>query len=111
MRAASTTKAESITLRPRQHATPWFRRALLFVGCAILLDSLFGNRGLAEKLRARREYSRATAELKALKDQNAALREETRRLLSDPATIEAVARQELGLARPGEILVVVKDVK
>ena len=40
-----------------------------------------------------------------------ALREDVHRLASDPAAIEAVARQELGLARPGEILVVVKDVK
>ena len=92
-------------------ANPWVRRALLFVGCAILLDALLGDRGLAETLRARREYSRATADLKALKDQNTALRGEMHRLLADPAAIEAVARQELGLIRPGEILVVVKDVQ
>jgi cell division protein FtsB len=84
---------------------------LVFVACAILLDSLFGDRGLAQTLRARREYARANAELKTLKDQNAALRVEMHRLTADPAAIEAVAREELGLVRTGEILVVVKDVR
>ena len=40
--------------------------------------------------------------------QNAGLREQIRRLKSDPATIEAVARQELGLIRPTEVLFLVK---
>jgi cell division protein FtsB len=95
---------------PRR-STPWVRRALVFLACVILLDSLFGDRGLAETMRARREHRRAAAELARLKDQNAALRDETHRLAADPATIEAVARQELGLVRPGEILVVVTDLK
>ena len=38
-------------------------------------------------------------------------RERARLLRSDPATIESVARGELGLMRPGEILVTIKDVK
>jgi len=103
------TDASRLPGRPRPNL--WMRRALVFVGCAILLDSLIGDRGLAETLRARREYARATADLQALKDQNAALRGEMHRLLADPAAIEAFARQELGLIRPGEILVMVKDVQ
>ena len=97
--------------RPRHHVNPWTRRALVFVACAILLDSLIGDRGLAQSIRARREYTRTSADLVRLKDQNAALRDEVRRLTADPAAIEAVAREELGLARPGEILVVVRDLK
>jgi cell division protein FtsB len=46
-----------------------------------------------------------------LKAENAGLREQARRLKEDPATIEGIARADLGLVRPGEILVVVKDVK
>jgi len=70
-----------------------------------------GDRGLAQSIRARREYRRARADLVRLKDRNDALRDEVRRLTADPAAIEAVAREELGLARPGEILVVVRDLK
>ena len=103
--------ADMLRLPTRRRANPWIRRALVFVACAILLDSLVGDRGLAQSIRARRESRRAAAELVRLKDQNAALRDEVRRLTADPVAIEAVARAELGLARPGEILVVLRDVK
>ncbi len=71
--------------RPRHHVNPWTRRALVFVACAILLDSLIGDRGLAQSIRARREYRRARADLVRLKDRNDALRDEVRRLTADPA--------------------------
>jgi cell division protein FtsB len=87
------------------------RRALVLIGCVILLDSLFGDRGLAQTIRARKDHGRAADTLNRLKDENAVLRDEVHRLLADPATIEAVARQELGLIRPGEILVLLKDVE
>ncbi len=106
---SSPSDSGSLRLARRRRATPWVRRALVFVGCIILLDSLFGDRGLAQTVRARRDYKRAVASLNRIKDQNAALRDEVHRLSGDPAAIEAVARQELGLIRPGEILVVLKD--
>lgn len=103
--------SEPVTLSQRGRPNPWTRRVLLFVGLVILLDSLVGDRGLAGTLRARREYARATAELHALRNQNATLRAEMRRLAGDPSAIEAVARQDLGLIRQGEILVILKDVQ
>ena len=46
-----------------------------------------------------------------MKAENARLREEARRLRTDPATIEAVARRELGLLKPGELLFIIKDAR
>ena len=46
--------------------------------------------------------------MQTLRGQNERLRDEVRRLREDPGTIEYVARKDLGLAGPGEILVVVK---
>ena len=40
----------------------------------------------------------------------ARLRDTARRLREDPATIEEVARRELGLIKPGEQLFIVRDV-
>jgi cell division protein FtsB len=97
--------------RRRRSQTHWLRRAVIFVSCALLLDAVFGDRGLAELFRARQDYQRATDALARLKRENAGLREQARRLQQDPATIETVARQDLGLIRPGEILVRVKDLK
>jgi cell division protein FtsB len=102
---------EGLRRAPRQRSSPWLRRALVFAICAILLDALFGDRGLAETRRARAEYADASAALQRLKAENAGLREQIRRLEHDPATMEALARKELGFIRPGEILVVVRDVK
>ena len=62
-------------------------------------------------MQARRDLRLASAKVERLKQENAALRDQARRLREDPATLEAVARRELGLIRPGEILVVVKDLQ
>ncbi len=93
----------------RPQDRPWLRRAIAFIACVLLADALFGDWGLAETLRARRDYGQGAAELAELRLENAALRDEAKRLESDPRTIEAVAREELGLVRPGEVLVVVTD--
>ncbi len=37
-----------------------------------------------------------------MREENQRLRDEARRLREDPGTIEAVARHELGLVKPGE---------
>jgi cell division protein FtsB len=95
---------------PHRRSSPWLRRALVFAICALLLDAFFGDQGVAETRRARAEYAAAAADLQRMKVENAGLREQIRRLEHDPATIEALARRELGFIRPGEILVVVRDV-
>lgn len=95
-------------LPPRRRESPWLRRLLILVTCVLLADALFGDRGLAQTIRAAREYRQAVLELRQIRGENAALREQQRRLREDPRAIEAVAREELGLIRPGEILVIVK---
>ena len=96
---------------PRRQPRRFWSHAVLFTACVILANALFGERGLTETLRARRSYGAARQDLARLKRENASLRDHVRRLRTDPATIESVARSELGLVRPGEILVTIKDVK
>jgi cell division protein FtsB len=95
---------------------PAFRRRvvhllLVFVTLVLVVDALIGDKGLVESRRARRRYEELAASLAALQRDNARLRDEMRRLNEDPATIESVAREELGLIRPGEIVFILKDVK
>jgi len=97
--------------RSRQGDHGWLRGALIFLTCCVLANALFGEAGLAATMRARRTYARTEEELRALRKTNAGLREQVRRLSSDPAEIEEVARTMLGMIRPGEILFVVKDVR
>ena len=101
--------------RPEPPAPPsaWPARLLKYaIGFAVailLLDSLIGSSGLLEALRARHHYAALSADLEQKRRENAELRDEIRRLREDPATIEAIARQELGLVRPDEVLVVIHD--
>jgi cell division protein FtsB len=83
---------------------------LLFVMVVLVADALIGDKGVIETMRARRHYWEVARSLDALRRQNMGLRDQIRRLKEDPAAIEALARKELGLIRPGELLFIVKDV-
>jgi cell division protein FtsB len=98
-------------LRQRREPRRFWSHAAVFAACVLLANGLFGERGLMDRIRARRVSVVAMRDLDRLKRDNAALREHARLLRDDPATIESVAREELGLARPGEILVTINDVK
>jgi cell division protein FtsB len=73
------------------------------------VDSLVGDKGFLETLRARRQYAEVSVALAAKRQENARLRDEIRRLREDPASVEAIAREELGLIRPGELLFIVHE--
>lgn len=75
------------------------------------MDALVGEKGFVETTRARRQYREVSVAIDQLRRENARLREEARRLREDPATIEALARQELGLIRPGELLFIIRDAR
>jgi cell division protein FtsB len=77
----------------------------------LAVDALVGEKGLTENLRARRESRDLSTALERLRVENTSLRDKVRRLREDASTIESVAREELGLIRPGELLVILKDVK
>ncbi|HSL21609.1 MAG TPA: septum formation initiator family protein [Vicinamibacterales bacterium] len=81
---------------------------LTFVAVILLINAVVGDRGLFESWRARRQFSALAGGISSLRDENRELRDQARRLREDPATIESLARRDLGLIRPGEILVVVR---
>jgi cell division protein FtsB len=84
------------------------RALLLLIATILLADALVGEQSLSEGVRARADYAASAAELAALRLQNARMRDDVRLLRDEPQTIEYLARKELGLARTGEILVVLK---
>lgn len=83
--------------------------AILAVAAVITIDALVGEKGLLQTFRASRDQTRMVHSIAALRHENARLRDTARRLREDPATIEEVARRELGLVKPGEVLVIVRD--
>jgi cell division protein FtsB len=103
-----TQQDDAVKLPPRRRENAWIGRALCFAACVLAVNALIGERGLSETLRARREFQQAVSELSRIQYENAALSTTIDRLKHDAGTIEGVARAELGLIRPGEILVVIK---
>jgi cell division protein FtsB len=96
---------------PRRRPRRFWSHLLLVAASILLVNGLVGERGLLATMRARRAYAGAAQDLVRIRQENQALRERARRLRSDPRTIEAVARGELGLAEPGEIVVMVRDLR
>jgi cell division protein FtsB len=92
--------------RPRRR---FQSQAAFLAACIILANGLIGERGLTETIHARRAIADASRELSRLRHENEELRNTAQRLRDDPATIESVARAELGLARRGEVLVVIRE--
>ena len=70
---------------------------------------LVGEKGLLESIKKRQEFAALEQSIQRARAENARLREEAKRLRSDPATIEDLARRELGLIKPGEHLFTLKD--
>ena len=98
-------------LPPRRRERAWVHGALLLAALVVFVNSVFGEQGLADRLRARRQVHASLAAIASLRSENGRLREQIRRLREDPRAIEAVARRDLGLLRRDEILVVVKNKK
>jgi cell division protein FtsB len=100
---------------PPPRSFPIGRRALnyllVFATVVLLVDALVGERGLVATTRARHVSDELSGKVQYLRLENANLRESARRLREDATTIELLAREELGLIRPGEVLVVLKDLK
>ncbi len=76
----------------------------------LVAHALIGERGLSSAFATWRAHRLLTAQVSALRVENVRLRRVTERLRGDLATIEAVAREELGLIKPGETVFVIRDV-
>lgn len=80
-------------------------RAVIAAGCLVLCCAFAGERGLPALLQSRHDATALQAQIAALRAQNTVLAAQARALKNDPAAIEAVARQLLGLAKAGEVVV------
>jgi cell division protein FtsB len=79
----------------------WF----LALGLALLLlQDVFGTHGLLAMRRAQKEAARVQLEIDQIDRENRRLQENVKALKTDPAAIERIAREEMGLARPGEYI-------
>ena len=70
----------------------------------VLASMLLAPSGIPNLLALRAERQRLGEQAVALLQQNAALREQIQQLKSDDRFLEGLARRELGMTRPGEVV-------
>jgi cell division protein FtsB len=92
----------------QQPKTPFWRRHLLKILAAALLllglHDVFGTHGYLAMRRSQKELDQLHGEIERLTRENRELTEHVNALKSDPETIEKIAREEMGFARPGEMI-------
>jgi cell division protein FtsB len=72
---------------------------------ALLVHDVFGAHGFLAMRRTRAEIENVQREIERLNKENIQLAEEVKALKSDPHTIEKIAREDLGLAKDGEVII------
>ena len=70
----------------------------------LVVASIVGNRGLLRLYHMQQTRAALEREIEQLTAANAALAEEVRALRNDPGRVEAIAREDLGLVKPGELV-------
>jgi cell division protein FtsL len=81
------------------------RYVLAGVVVLLLVHDVFGTHGFLAMRKKQQEIQKVTAELNRLNKENENLQQEQRDLKTDPQTIRKIAREELLLAEPGEIII------
>jgi cell division protein FtsB len=80
------------------------RQILGFALFALLVHDVFGQHGLLAMHRTQKEIEQIREQIGKVNEENKSLAEQVNALKSDPKSIERIAREEMGLARPGELI-------
>jgi len=78
---------------------------LVLLLAVFVVHDIFGTHGYLAMRRTRNEIKKVQADLDQLNKENVQLEREVIELKTDPHKIEKIARDELGLARPGEVII------
>jgi cell division protein FtsL len=90
--------------RLREFAKANVRTIFILGFVLLLLQDVFGTHGVVAMRRSQQEAAQIGKEIKQLDDENKQLDQRVKELKSDPHAIEEIARKDVGLARPGDII-------
>jgi len=79
----------------------WFLAIALAL---LLLQDIFGTHGVLSMRHSQQEAAGIRKKIDELDSENQKLQDRVKSLKTDPASIEKIAREEMGLARPGEFI-------
>lgn len=78
--------------------------ALIVVSIGLIVTAVVAKHGLLTYLEMNERRKSMQADLSNIQKENEQLKKEIGALKSDPDTIEKIAREELGMVKPGEVL-------
>ena len=78
--------------------------SVLAMGVGYLPYKAYGPRGVPRVLKLERDLQELEEKNRSLQDENVRLLDRVKSLKSDPEAIERVARDELGLSRPEDVV-------
>src|SRR6266403_6208179 len=81
------------------------RAILVLCVFAFFIHDIFGTHGYLAMRRTKQEIERVQKDINRLAKENAELSDEVKSLKPDPHKIESIARDELGLAKPNEVII------
>lgn len=100
-------------LKPGRPETSLRRKAATLASLcaliALLVGSLFGDRGILYLMAQREKAERLQREIEEMRAENGRLAAEIEALRRDPRAIERLAREQLGLARSGEVVFLIRE--
>lgn len=88
----------------------WIFLAMILIATLGICSTVV-MRSRAELKASSSQFDRMTSQVDALRSSNASLQVEIQRMTNDPAMIESVARERLGMVRPNEIVVPVESIR
>ncbi len=99
---------EQLRTFSRKDATTYLRKhAWRILGLALItlfVHDVFGAHGFIAMRRTQGEIERMREQIGKLNGENKSMTEQVNSLKTDPKAIERIAREEMGLARPGEMI-------
>lgn len=106
-------KWEAIRNISPDEASAWLRKnAWQILGLALLalfIHDVFGAHGFIAMRRTQNEIQQVRQQIDKLNGENKSMTDEVNSLKTDPRAIERIAREEMGLARPGELIYKLPD--
>ncbi|HUO83719.1 MAG TPA: septum formation initiator family protein [Thermoanaerobaculia bacterium] len=100
------------TRNPRRAARTTIRLVVLLsivLTIVFVVSFVFSEEGIAELQRAQKRVSDLDREVERLRSENERLRRELETLRSSTYAYEKIAREDLGMAKPGETVYVLPD--
>jgi len=77
---------------------------LVLVCIALLVHEIFGSHGFLALRQEKKEIESLRQQIRQLQDENEQLDKRIKALQSNPKAIERLAREQMRLARPGELI-------